>query len=241
LPFHDDFKNPIKRLPKGSKILELACGLRCEGIEFARNQMIVYETDISEEAVNKAKNTYRNLNISEFGKFLTCDAENLPFEDNFFDAVLIAASFHHLPNPEKAMAEMKRVAKSGGYVILGLEPNAWPYYTIFKILLPIKKFIRRRDQKILNSIADDETFGFNKNSFKKLCKQADLKIINIKRAKYLSEIYDSWLRLYSKLTKTNQEPNRKTQLMLCRIDTLISKIPILDLLNWHWSVISQKK
>lgn len=45
-------------------------------------------------------------------------SDKLPYEDNSFDIVTCIQSFHHYPNPEKAMAEAYRVLKKGGLYIL---------------------------------------------------------------------------------------------------------------------------
>jgi len=241
LPYHNDFKKYFYGLSNNSKILELACGVRCDGIEIARKEFEVYETDISEVAVAKAQKAYQDLKMEARGKFVVCDAENLPFQNNYFDASFIAASFHHLPDPIRALAEMKRVTKPGGYIILGVEPNAWPYFTLFYLLWPVKKLIRAKTNKKLNSIADDTTHGFTKRKLIQICRSSDLEIIKISRVKYLTEFYDSGIRLLSKLTFRKKGPNGQIQLFLCKIDDAISKIPILNLLNWHWNVVCQKK
>ena len=57
---------------------------------------------------------------------------------------LIAAAFHHLENPEKGLIEIKRVLKNDGLLILGVEPNKWPYQTVYTILSPLKKLIRKK-------------------------------------------------------------------------------------------------
>ena len=46
--------------------------------------------------------------------FIEGDAANLPFEDRSFDAVVCNVGFGHLPEPEKALAEISRVLKPKG-------------------------------------------------------------------------------------------------------------------------------
>lgn len=240
LVYHYDFKGPMLNLPKGSKILELACGARCDGIELAQAGHEVYETDIAESAVAKAIDIYQRLGLRERGRFLIVDAENLPFEDNFFDAAFIAASFHHLPNPLRALSEMRRVAKPGGCLILGVEPSAWPYYTVFVLLRPVKKWLRRRNKKTFHSIADDTARGFTKKQLIKLCRRANWQVIAVKRAKYLSEFLDSGFRLSAKITKIPLGPPIWLQRIFAWFDARLSRLPPLCYFNWHWSVIAKK-
>lgn len=241
LNYHDAFKGIMKTLPAGSTVLELACGLRCDGIEIAKSGQNIYETDISEVAVGKAKELYNCLGLAQNAEFIRSDAENLPFDENYFDAVFISASFHHLPNPQKALLEMKRVVKHGGYVILGLEPNSWPYYTLFLIMKPLKRLLRKIHHQTFSSMADDLTHGFTKNKLTKMLNAADLVIVSIGRFKYLSEFYDSGWRLFSKLFKKDFKPSRNIQMALSKIDFIIAKISIINLFNWHFSAIAKKK
>ncbi|WP_321971834.1 class I SAM-dependent methyltransferase [Paratractidigestivibacter sp.] len=51
-------------------------------------------------------------------EFVVGDAENLPFADASFDAVLSSNSFHHYPNPGAFFAGALRVLRPGGRLIL---------------------------------------------------------------------------------------------------------------------------
>lgn len=52
-------------------------------------------------------------------QFRVMDAEQLAFEDGYFDTVAIRHSLHHLRNADKVLAEMMRVLKPGGLLIVG--------------------------------------------------------------------------------------------------------------------------
>jgi len=53
-------------------------------------------------------------------------AESLPFEDNFFDLIVLAWVLEHLEHPGKAFQEIYRTLKPGRKVIF-LTPNSWNY------------------------------------------------------------------------------------------------------------------
>ena len=59
------------------------------------------------------------------------DAEKLPYAENQFDIVICNASFHHYPNPDRVLSEIKRVLKIEGILILG-DPTA-PFEWYLKI------------------------------------------------------------------------------------------------------------
>ena len=71
------------------------------------------------------------------------DSENLPFEENKFDAVIVAFGVRNFENLEKGLAEMLRVLKPGGKVVV-LEfskPDRFPfrefYGLYFRFVVPI--------------------------------------------------------------------------------------------------------
>lgn len=55
------------------------------------------------------------------------DSEHLPFQDNSFDLVYCNSSFHHYPAPDRVLAEIRRVLKSGGTFVMGdpWRPFGW--------------------------------------------------------------------------------------------------------------------
>ncbi len=73
---------------------------------------------------------YRNLIDRMVGT-----AESLPFENNFFDLVVLAWVLEHLEHPEKAFQEIYRALKPGGKVIF-LTPNSWNYNVWIIRLIP---------------------------------------------------------------------------------------------------------
>jgi SAM-dependent methyltransferase len=67
---------------------------------------------------------YTALEISKSARrffhkpFVEASATNMPFPDNSFDALWTFRVLEHIPNPEKALLEMRRVVKPGGYILL---------------------------------------------------------------------------------------------------------------------------
>jgi SAM-dependent methyltransferase len=58
------------------------------------------------------------------------DSERLPFADGMFDVVTCANSFHHYPHQDRAVAEMHRVLKPGGRLLLvdGCRDGVWGWF-----------------------------------------------------------------------------------------------------------------
>ncbi len=55
-------------------------------------------------------------------EFLTADAQNLPFRDDWFDFCFSQNAFEHIPDPEKALREIVRVTRPGGLIYLMFDP-----------------------------------------------------------------------------------------------------------------------
>ncbi len=69
--------------------------------------------DLSPEMIKQAKGKNIGNAIFVEGK-----SDELPFEENTFDVVTCSQSFHHYPETNKPMQEVKRVLKPGGLYIL---------------------------------------------------------------------------------------------------------------------------
>ena len=74
-----------------------------------------------------------------------CDAEHLPFPDNYFDCVSIAFGLRNVTHKDAALREMKRVLKPGGRVIV-LEFS--------KVAKPLEKFYDFYSFKLLPKMGD---------------------------------------------------------------------------------------
>ena len=72
--------------------------------------------DLSEEMLRNARENVARFNLPV--EFRQGDAENLPFEDESFDAVVNRYVLWTLPNPEKAIAEWIRMLKPNGKVVI---------------------------------------------------------------------------------------------------------------------------
>ncbi|MBU0597655.1 methyltransferase domain-containing protein [Patescibacteria group bacterium] len=238
--FHHHFRQPLIDLPSGSKVIELGCGTRADSIEIALSNKYVVATDISMKAIQLARSLAKQMKANSM-KFILAEAENLPFKNDNFDGALMAASFHHIENPEAGLLEMKRIVKKGGYIILGVEPNSWPYKTIYMLLNPLKSYIRKTRKRNINSIADDTTEGFSKKSLIKILEKNNLEIIEIKPIKFTLEFYDSYLRLKERLGSRNINASKNVQQFFNSIDKIIEKIPLIKNYPWHWNVIARVK
>ena len=82
-------------------------------------------------------------------EFMVGDAENLPFGDGRFDAVLCSNSFHHYPHPERFFSEAARVLRPGGRLILrDYTSNDFVVWLMNNIELPLARLMGHGDVRI---------------------------------------------------------------------------------------------
>ncbi len=60
---------------------------------------------------------------------VVCSALDLPFPDSSFDTVVSTEVLEHVPEPQRALNEMRRVLKPGGHLILST-PMYWPRHEV---------------------------------------------------------------------------------------------------------------
>ena len=103
----------ISSAVKGKSVLELATGPGMIARHIAQSARAVIATDFSPKMIETAQKKTAAENVT----FEVADATDLRFSDKSFDAVIIANALHVMPNPEKALSEIKRVLKDGGILI----------------------------------------------------------------------------------------------------------------------------
>jgi demethylmenaquinone methyltransferase/2-methoxy-6-polyprenyl-1,4-benzoquinol methylase len=97
------------------RILDLAAGTGTSSVPLARAGAEVVAADFSPGMLAVGRRKHAALtNLS----FVEADATALPFDDNFFDAVTISFGLRNVVEPKKALAEMFRVTKPGGRIVI---------------------------------------------------------------------------------------------------------------------------
>lgn len=97
---------------RGQRILDLAAGTGTSSMAFVRPGVEVVASDFSEGMLAEGRKRHPEL------QFVFADATNLPFKDAEFDAVSISFGLRNVVDVDKALAEMFRVTKPGGRVVI---------------------------------------------------------------------------------------------------------------------------
>ena len=109
----------VANVGEGSKVLDIAGGTGDLALAFAKKAGAtgeVVHTDINEAMLRTGRE--RLLDAGVVLPTVVCDAEKLPFPDNHFDVVTVAFGLRNMTHKDLALAEMKRVLKPGGKLLV---------------------------------------------------------------------------------------------------------------------------
>ena len=122
----------FSKIRENDFILDVACGTGVVALTAARMGTTAVGSDITPALVKRANENakLRDLNID----FVEADAEDLPFEDKKFDAVVSQFGHMFAPRPEIALSEMLRVLKPGGTIAFSTWPPELFMGNFFKII-----------------------------------------------------------------------------------------------------------
>jgi len=116
-------------------ILDIATGTGDFAIEaLSLNPEKIIGVDISEGMLSVGREKLIKKNLTDKIELISGDSEFLPFEDNFFDAVIVSFGVRNFENLEKGLSDMLRVLKPGGKVVI-LEfskPKSFPFKQVYQ-------------------------------------------------------------------------------------------------------------
>ena len=108
-------KKVAEFIDSSDEVLECACGTGAISEYIAPKCKRLVATDFSDGMLKRAVKKCRKFSNAEFKK---ADITALEFGDQSFDKVVAGNVIHLLPEPQKALAELFRVTKSGGKIIV---------------------------------------------------------------------------------------------------------------------------
>ncbi|HXP29666.1 MAG TPA: methyltransferase domain-containing protein [Stellaceae bacterium] len=101
----------------GQRILEVGVGTGLSLPHFRADAEVI-GIDVSAEMLAKARRRVERRQLRQVTELLEMDAENTSFETSSFDAVLALYVASVVPNPARFAAEMRRVCRPGGIIVI---------------------------------------------------------------------------------------------------------------------------
>lgn len=142
-------------------VLDIATGTGDLAISFAKFDIPkIVGFDLSEGMLSIARKKVTSQNIVDKIEFLQGDSEEMPFENNSFDAITVAFGVRNFENLEKGLSEILRVLKPGGlFVVLETSvPTKFPfkqgYYFYSKSILPLVGKLFSKDKVAYNYLSE---------------------------------------------------------------------------------------
>ncbi|MBU3901994.1 MAG: methyltransferase domain-containing protein [Candidatus Thermoplasmatota archaeon] len=193
----------IKRfLPKNknSLILDAGGGTGRWGIKIAKLGYNVVLTDISKGMLKVAEKKIKKNNLSNKIKIVGADIKNMKmFQDEKFDLVLSEGDpLSYCGDYKKALKELTRVLKKGGYLIASVDNRITSIYHLIKQKKfdEIKNFLRTGNIVIQDSSSyvDFPIHTFTQKELKKLFAKNSLKVLRLTgKPVLLNKIIDKML------------------------------------------------
>jgi SAM-dependent methyltransferase len=97
---------------RGQRVLEVGLGLGADHQKWAEAGAVLYGVDLTQRAVEHTRRRFELMGLQS--EIQVGDAENLPFEDGFFDVVYSWGVLMCTPDTSKAIQEARRVLKPSG-------------------------------------------------------------------------------------------------------------------------------
>ncbi len=118
----------INEMFKDKVVLDIGCGAAGKTIFYASKgvkKIIGVEilSKYKQEAIELAKNN----GMEDIFEFVSADASNTPFEDEYFDTIIMNDAMEHVDEPEMVLKECYRILKKDGKLYLNFPPYNHPY------------------------------------------------------------------------------------------------------------------
>jgi SAM-dependent methyltransferase len=135
----DSIEHAVLRLNprKGERVLDLATGTGWTSRVVARRGALVTGVDIASGLLEAAERQAAAEHLPI--RYLPGDAEDLPFDDASFDAVVSTCGVMFASRPEAAAAELARVTRAGGRIALTTwtsDGNLFKMFQVMKAFMP---------------------------------------------------------------------------------------------------------
>ena len=134
-------------------------------------------TDINFSMLREGRD--RMLNLGRLPPTVQCDAEKLPFPDGGFDCVCVAFGLRNMTHKEQALAEMTRVLKPGGRLLVLEFSRVWaplaPLYDTYSFkLLPLMGKLVAKDEASYRYLAESIRVHPDQETLKTMMEAAGL-------------------------------------------------------------------
>ena len=125
-----------KAIPANARILEIGCGTGQMSLYLARADRIVIAADLTRESLKLGAAAARRFNLDRI-QFVETDLHQPGLRADSFDVLYSSGVLHHTPDPRAAFAQIARLTRPGGMIVLGV------YNAFARIPLRLRRLVAR--------------------------------------------------------------------------------------------------
>lgn len=172
------FAVEVSGVSEGDKVLDIAGGSGDLSKLFSRKvgpsgQVVL--TDINASMLGVGRD--RLLDAGLMMPAVQCDAEKIPFRDGYFDCVIVAFGLRNMTHKDLALAEMQRVLKPGGRLLVLEFSQVWkplaPIYDAYSFkLLPLMGKLLANDAESYQYLAESIRMHPDQETLKSMMQEA---------------------------------------------------------------------
>lgn len=134
-----------KDRPEPFDVLDIGCGTGTFGAMLAMSALPVRVTglDYAPAMCRVASGKAAEAGLDDRLRFIAADSQHLPFADASFDVITCSNSFHHYPDQQAVVRDMRRVLRGGGRLMLidGFRDNIVGWVTFDVIIGKVEKHV----------------------------------------------------------------------------------------------------
>jgi demethylmenaquinone methyltransferase/2-methoxy-6-polyprenyl-1,4-benzoquinol methylase len=178
------FAVSVSGVDKGDKVLDIAGGSGDLSKLFAQKvgtegQVMLTDINASMLSVGRDRMLDNGLHVPA----LQCDAEKLPFPDDYFDCVIVAFGLRNMTHKDLALAEMQRVLKVGGRLLVLEFSKVWQplskAYDAYSFkLLPLMGKLLAKDAESYQYLAESIRMHPDQETLKQMMLEAGLRKVD---------------------------------------------------------------
>ena len=172
-------------------ILDLATGTADLAIAAAKiHPESIIGTDIAEEMLAIGRKKVEKLGLADIITLQMADSENLPFNDDRFDAAMVAYGVRNYENLVMGLSEMCRVLKPGSYayILEFSKPKTFPvkqiYQAYFSLVLPLIGRLISKDKSAYTYLPESVEVCPQDDAFVRIMLEAGFSTANYQRLSF---------------------------------------------------------